>query len=342
MATYENALGRWDFVRDFGADPTYTSDNSALLTSALATMAALGGGTLYVPAGRYKFSGALQNTGTDNAQVLIPTVADNTNQVAILIKGALPAPTAFNFTGSYPVQTTGYSTFESTMTGKSGTACFLGAADHGSTFQANNLTLRFENMIFAAPANPTFTMLDLRFQYGDGDIFKSVLVRADSVDLTNMTQPTATNSYGVKMPGNNQSAWTNIHGLTVFGYYCGALWGENITGTGFRVWGCHTGIECVYTYHGSYMTDIGIYWCPYGIYGGAGDIGGPLSIQHWDIEHANGGGAAWQNCVADIYDPANYLHGKVYEYLSIEGNGGGNLHIFTKSGGTGFTCTELM
>jgi hypothetical protein len=334
----------WDFVLDFDADPTYTNDNCAALQLAVNTITAQGGGTLYSPPGHYKFSAAPQNAGTDNAQVVLPQVNASGSQVSICIIGAVPAPSQFFFTGTNPPPSTGYTVWETTLTGQSGTASFIGGkANTNNPNNQNGLSIRFANLIIAMPANPTFTCIDISHQFGSVEMFQDVFIYAGTADITQVTEPTNANNYGIKMPGNNGSAQAWVNGLTIFGQHVGCLWGENIYSAGLEIWACFAAIETVFTYHPWCHFHIGIAWCPYGITGGSGGGGTTYGkIYMLDIEHANNQGQSWQNSIADIYDPANYLHLDIAAWLAVSSAVGNDHTLNLSSGCAHVTHTELV
>lgn len=325
-------------ITHFGADPTGVVDSTAALHAAVAALATIGGGVLEIPPGEYQLSGPLQDTSNSNSQIVLPTVALTDPTITITLKGQLAPPT--QFFSDFVLPTTGYVKFKSTLTGKSGTAAIIsGPSASTSTGPQNNVVLNLENLIFEVPPDPTITAVNL--QYQQAGFVRRVLIHCGSVDLNSLVEPTHNNACGIKMPDYNHTPWSQIDGLTVFGYYFGMRGGELVVGDGLRFWGCSRALAVPFAYHPSLIQSLGVYWCPYGIVavGGDGDGTARLRVQMLDIEHANGQGAAWQNCVYDIDDSGNKLYGDV-RWTSIA-SAVGNDHTLTVNGASHFASQEI-
>lgn len=339
----------WNFVTDFGGDATGATDMCATLQTALTTIVTAGGGILFFPAGTYLFSGALQNTGTDNAQVYVPHVTNAQSQVTISLQGALPVPNAFQPDGNegnpgqpLALPVGGYTIFKPTLTGQSGTAAFFGGSASDTTYgvRINNVQVVVNNIITHMPSNPTYTAWDLSNQQaGTGEM--NLLGHCGAVDLSYVTQPTHSNAYFMKFPQNNRSAGTRTMGrMDAFGFYIGYQIGENGHHDLLNAWGCIANSEVPFFHHSAQVARMGVYWCTYGV-SSTGAGARVLLIGNYDAEHANSGGghgAAWQDTIADVLDAGNLIYGNV-RWWNIQTFVGVD-HSFVKSGGTHVVATE--
>lgn len=335
MATYENALGRYDFVRDFAGDATGATDNSAKLTSALSTLVTAGGGRLYFPPGTYKFSGALQDTSSANAQVLLPTIANSGSpatgqQITIVMEGCLPPPSS----GESSVIPTGpgYTIFKSTLTGGSGTAAFVS----GPHATRNNLHLEFRNIIVQLPANPS--LIGLNFGWQQDVIVENVMIHCGAVKFADVTQPTNSNAIGLVLPQNNYSANVKCSNVMIWGMYEGLRLGELLTmGDRIGLCSCAIGMRVDFSYHPNIIHSMSLLECPIGIQSISSSTTS-LVIHSLDIENANGQYQSWQDAVYHVDDSSNRITGKV-SWHAVDAAVGVS-HTFTKNGGTGFVATE--
>ena len=339
IAHLPDILPGWYNVKENGLAGNGSTDDTAALQSLINFVITAGGGTLYFPAGTYLIGGALTDTGLSNCQVKIPYVALNASQVTINFVGASRPPMQYDPGNGCVPPVAGYSIIKSTLTGAAGGA-MLNAKSSG-TFNQTNVQCNFKNLVFANPANPTFTCLDLtNTQAGE---ISGVLIHAGTVSINLITQPTTSTSFGLKVPPVNQSPCQRNTDISVFGFYVGMQSGELSVSTGIRFWGCIHAIEMPFAYHPQMILDIGVYGCPYGMYF-TGTAAAPdgvgknyFRVLMWDNEHETA--AAWQTNVADVYDPNNVGYGDI-TWLSIAG-GVGVDHIFIKNGGTNITATEI-
>lgn len=337
-------LSGWYNVKANGLVGDGSTDDTAALQTLINAVGVAGGGTIYFPPGVYVIGGALQSTGAENAQLKLPSINATAEAITIEFVGHA-RPCAQFFTSSTTIPTgANYSIIKSTLTGASGTAAVIaGIAPGGSLW--NGVIANFRNLIFQVPSNPTFTVLNLSEEIGS--VIENVLIHPGTVDLDNLTQPTHSNSYGIKLPPVNHSARMKVDGVVIFGLYTGLRTGELCDADGITIWGCYRGVEVQFAYHPNKFGFLGIYWCAYGIVpsgvgttGLGGDDGTAyLEIECLDLEHANGSGAGWQDVVADLYDPTNLLFGTIH-WIAIEG-GVGNNHEFTQSGGANITLAEI-
>jgi len=320
---------------DFGLTGNGTTDDTAAFQALIDTLAAAGGGTIYFPPGDYLIAGVLQDTSGANAQIVLPSILD-TGAAAVVISlvGALSPPTQFFGDPSIlPSGVKGFSVIKTTLTGGTGTASVIaGKVPAGSTI-FNNVVVNTRDLIFQGVPNPTFRMLNL--ESTTGCYIERTLIHAGRLGQ-NISQPLHDNSYGIILPPVSHSARSKVDGLQVWGYYWGIRSGELTDGSA-SVWSCTQGIELRFAYHPSIFTMLGLYGCANGIV--CDDPTGPvyLRVLLCDIEHSNNG--SYQDGAADVYDPANVIHGDM-KWLAVK-SGVGNIHTLVKTGGTNFITSEL-
>lgn len=176
--TLLSLLGWYDAKVDGGCHGDGATDDTVHLQTLINTATANGtkSATIYFPPGTYLIGGALQDTGARNAQVLLPNVSFNTQQVVLRFVGAVPPPTYGTATASTPMAGDYFSIIKSTLAGASGTAaCF--AASQWSAGPTSNLVVCLRNLICEAPTNPTFTFWNLAGTIGSPEIADNIIYR---------------------------------------------------------------------------------------------------------------------------------------------------------------------
>lgn len=335
-------LGEYDALQ-YGLVCDGSTDDSAAFQALINLVVAAGGGTILFPEGQTVIAGALQDTGNGNAQICFPAVALTAQTVTVTLKGRRPPPTQFP-SGSI-VPRVGYSTIKSTLTGASGTAaCISGTYITASPFgNQTNIQLNLENLIFEAPVNPTFTMINcLNFQ--GFDFWRNILIHTGSVDLIAPPQPTHTNSYAFKVPEVNHTCFNFLQNVMVHHFYWGGRLAECNTVIGYRSYACFKSLEIAGSYHTSIITDYGCYWGPYGIVatGGPADGMGRIRVllAGHEMAYTPAGAASWQLQVNMVDDASNFLRGDMV-YQVVQGGVGESNSSFVKNGGAKFLTTPL-
>lgn len=337
----------WDFVVDFGADPTGATDCGDAWDAAVAAITANGAGTLYVPAGIYLVSRPLQDTGTDgaNAQLPLPYPGDITDSdptpvdiepVTMRVVGASMVPGLVGWPANKP--TNGYSIFKSTLTGGSGNASVFGSKKLTVT-----IMMTFENIIVEMPLNPSLTGIDAQWFPA---IIRDVMVYAGQYAYTGYytggysptapaVEPTHSNQVGIKMSGNNKCDWARCY-ATVYGCYTGIKQGEALVGGRAGIRNCIVGVEMAAAYHGNQWDRLSISQVQTPIKGtGACTV----VINMVDFEDGAGASGAWINPTYQIDDPSNLITGDV-KWLRVIPNVGAE-HSIDVNGGSNINLTEI-
>lgn len=242
----------WYDVTVYGADPTFTSDATSAIQSAINACVSAGGGVVYFPKGRYKIAGALYTSDNANSQLYIPLVAAPSGSTPSMISIKLlgEAPPAFFTEG---VEGTGRNIngviLESTLlTGSGSVPSVLGTpwASAGVTGNRNYIKVEIENMIVRTATKSGGT--DVVGELSGIDFFnlcafnaKNLKVDVSSV-VTEMEEPT-NETYGIRWPyKNNKSELYNEGIVFIEGYKYGAQPGEHSTFTNLIVVCCTHGL----------------------------------------------------------------------------------------------------
>jgi hypothetical protein len=315
----------------YGALVDGTTDDTGAWQDAIDAAAAAGGGIVTSSVnGVSVIAGALQDTGGANAQLLLPAVhVTSGEQVSITIRGVVPAPTDISVIGSV-VLPVSHLVLKSTLA--SGTGAVIGAkGPSGSPGDFTNVHLRVENLTVRTVSNPTITGLDLR-RVAMVDV-DGVVVDCGSYNVSGLTQPTSSGSYGIRAPQNNNGAHTVLGRVDVIGFYTGYEFAEHAVGTDVAAWGCKVAAEFDATNHASVFTRFMAIHCERVL-----KFTGVHAVDVWqlDIEHAASG---WMTTDYDLDDASNFGKGFLRWHAVLAGTGDHN--SFTVNGGSGFTTSRV-
>lgn len=315
---------------DYGAAVDGTTNDTAAWQAAITACAAAGGGVVTSSlAGVSVIGGALQSTGTANAQIILPDVHMlDAKQIGVTIRGPLEQSSVVSVVGAAQVPTSGL-VLKSTLA--SGTGAVFGAYGSGTSYL--NFTfvhLRMENLTVRTVTNPTITALDLRRV--DSCTLENVIVDTGQYDTT-LTEPTTSTSFGVRLPKNNNGAHIRADGLHVYGFYNGIEFSEHAELKSVSVGACNTGMVALAANHSSRIGRVLVGYCKYGLrFTGAH----ALDIDQWATEHA---GSGWYQTTYDVDDASSFGKGFVRWWSVLQGVGAHN--SFTKNGGTGVTTSRM-
>lgn len=325
-----NELG-WFDVTTFGAVGDGRKDDTAAIQRCIDAAADAGGGVVFLPAGVYVIGGALRDTSGSNCQLRLPAVdyVDG-KQMSLVFYGETPPPPVFSVIGDTPVPD-GHTVLKSSLTAGSGGSLLGGHGPAGTFGGFTNLMLRMENITLRMPANPSHTAADLS-RVAAVDL---VNVSADtgSYFVQGLAEPSTPTAYGIRLPGNNNGAYTRVDAVNVFGFFTGYEIGEHTVGRQITAWGCKQVATVPFAYHASVIERLMGVHCQKGlVYTGVHY----LEVQQFDIEHATSG---WWSTTADIEDPDNLGHGLIRWHVVLAGVGVD--HTFDVTGGANLSLVEI-
>ena len=324
----------WFNVRDYGALGDGVTNDTVAIQAAITACAAAGGGTVYFPAGLYVISGALQDTGAFNGQLLLPNVSHSGDHIVIRFLGPL-RPGFHPVYGDTVPLASGYAVLKSTLTGASGTAAvFSGSNDTGSPSagHGNNLEIYIDDLVCLGPDNPTFTFWNLAACQGGG--VGALQISTPGAFSGSPTQPTNTNAYGIKLPGQYFSNGTPVGSLSVGGFYAGVLAGELDTYDNLVLGPLINGISFTTSFYPTLIKRMQA-TSVQNILVGTGEH--RVDVLQYTAEHSTS--PSWAVTVYDVNDASNYLHGFVRWYNAA--TGGSPDHSFKKNGGAYIGSQEM-
>ncbi len=309
------ASNGWYNVRSYGATGDGTTDDTTYVQAAIDAAIAAGGGVVYFPRGVYKISGALQDTGRSNAQLLLPRINLTAEQITVELCGEFTPPADISVVGAMTLPDN-HSIIKGTLNTGSGTSpCLLGAwGPSGSSGDFSNAHVVLRNLTFRMPSDPVLTAIDL--EHTVCMELDNVIVDTGSYDVAGLAQMTTSTSYGVKLPAINNGAQSVLGTLNILGFYKGIKAGEHAYGHNVNVWGCRQAVEFVAANHPSIFERLGIYHCQRGLVGTGGAH--YVDIHQLNIEHAASG--TWTP-VYDIDDSSSYLKGWCKWHAVLAGTG---------------------
>lgn len=320
----------YDAKIDGGAVGDGITDDTTALQTLINTATANGtrSATIYFPPGTYLIGGALQDTGAGgfNGQIVLPEVASTDTQITIRLIGANRPPIAAH--GPLPDQE--YSVIKSSLTGASGTASCISGGNFTWT-DYNNIEVVIQDLIFIAPNNPTFTMLNMASTQGGA---YSGLIIATVSWTGSPTQPTNSNAYGLKLPGYGCANYTYVDGILIGAFYTGLLQGELAVVRGYCTGYCIVGVEIPNLAHASLIISMQQSGCTYGIKATGTTY---CDILQYDAEHYTA--PPWAVTVYDLDDASDYLHGHIH-WMGVA-VGGALDHLFTVNGAANASYHEI-
>lgn len=305
-------------VKSFGALGDGSTDDTLAIQAAVDFLDGLNrSGTIFFPDGVYKVSGALQDTGNSNAQILLPRRSSSeTSMITVELAGATPAPT-------YAVKRNAGAVIESDLS--SGTGSMIGGKVASGAWPVTGnswCSVSIRNITFRLPADPSNSCLDLTY-YPNVEIRNTqvstdedVISVASNPPTYGITEPTTSSSYGIKLAPVNIPDQVILENVQVYGYYTGIRSGELAHINNTVVIFCKQGVEIPTALHAQKFGRLYISDCGKGLVftGGASYI----DIAQLDLEHSSAS-PAWANMATDIDDPSNLGHGIVRWHISTNG-----------------------
>lgn len=283
-------------LRDYAADPTFTVDSTAAIQQAILDAYNQDIPVIKIPAGRYKIAGPLS---VSNAQLYIPNTSYSASkQKSIRFVGAcVPNLEAQGLIAIDP--TTNGVIFESTIIGTSGSSLLRGeapAAGDGAPWNWNNTNVGFENMCFRTKADTQANpMTALNLDYFSQIIALDNLRIDTNKALLGSFDPSAVNSYGIKMPPVNNHAQFNGGTLLITGFTNGISLEEHACFKSLIVLGCTNAVVLSDGNHGSYIGHLLVECCKNSIKTNGKH---PMFIGCYSSEHNTDGN--WFDFTSDI------------------------------------------
>lgn len=313
------------------------TDNTAALQAWINSVeAAKVNSTLLVPDGIYIFSGALQDGGRRNAQILLPSNDITDPPYSITIKGYhplsyIPWPGVSMPSPKGPI-------FRSTLATGGGTQpSFIGGMGPPGSIVSPDLsfmTLCLENMIFQTVQDPLISCVNLS-RYSVVELAGDVIIMAGTkVGSNDTVQPTHSGSRGLILPPNNSGMVQRGENVNVSNFYTGVAMGELTHIVNLACEMCIYALEFGFAYHITLIDRIVDWWCKNGI--NMTDTH-PFQVRQYDVER--GADAQWFTRVNDIDDAGNKAVADITWWTVKTGIGAQN--VFTVNGGSGIKLRRL-
>ncbi len=345
--TTSKATDTTDFynVEDYGMMGDSTVDISSQLNALIALIGTKHrNSVIYFPKeGPYLISGALQQTGRGNAQILFPSVAINEKYYTITLKGNR-TPT-FSPSAYVQVPLAAGTRLKSTFSGANGAsaAVFGGIGPAGgANFECSYMVPGFENIALQLIPNPQISGINLD-HYTNTYLHNVSVIAGTSSDVLSTTPPTTATSFGIIQPHYSSGVVQKMEGqVNVLGFYNGARIGENAEIEDLGAWSCRVGIVLDSSYGVSNINKVSLGWCKIGMKINAKHH---TEIQIFNVERwvagNNGTPSGWYDFVADIQDVNNVGKGTI-RYITNIANVGASPGTFTiLSGGGTLDIKEL-
>lgn len=323
----------WYNALDNGLAGDGSTDDSAALETLFDTATASGtrSCTIYFPPAHYIFSRALQSTGTLNAQIRLPIVADTDPQITIRLVGAARPPLSVRGPAQDP---SGYTIFESTLTGASGTAAVFSGGQYPAL---TNVSLVVEDMICVYPANPSMTFWNRDACQGGG--LREVLgIAANNwASPGTFTQPTHSNAYFDKSPHYGYSNTSFLEDVVVGNYYTAFLMTDLDVARGIGFGACVVGVEMGTNQHSALIESVNCSATTYPFKATSGPV--LCDVLMASIEHSTS--PAWAVTVYDVDDASDYWYGHFRWFGTTPPPTMAADHSFVINGGSNIKSEEI-
>lgn len=290
------------------------TDNTTALQACIDAVFAAGGGNIQFRLSMYLFAGALRNPTMENSVLTIPDSVYN----GLLIKfSAANEPTnLYNDYDQGPAHATNTTMLYCATVGSGTEPSFispnvLGAASFTHT------SVKFSNLHFRAPVNPSCSMLN--FRMGGGLEIDGCTFDVDWDHFHTFLLPTHAGVSAVIFPETNNSDWCMMSRFAVLGWYYGLITGEHVVLREGRVFNNRTGIlmeegqgTALYSvgfnenvHHIDISPDGYVHIFAYGV-----EFESPLAV----------GGNNLFNPTHVLYDPALHAIGEIRGLMTIPGH----------------------
>jgi len=287
-------------IMDLGAERDTSFNSAPAIRRAIDSVIANKGGIVLIPSGMFRVD-----------SLLLPAYA-GPEQIQIVIQGQEP-PTFLYGTVFYAYT---YPTSGSIIYSRYGspTAAILKALPLSGTFSF--LSTIIDNVDFRSYENPNISGVDLSY---------SPFARVENTSINtwkysvSTAQPT-NGKFGLKMPLNNNGAYSIVNNVQITGYDTAVVAHEHLKMDNAHIYGVKYAIWPANPFgpHSWNIGKLSSAGVRYGIYNtGATN----LKIELWDHENLDsttqaGLGQTWQNTWAHIVDDNNEMHSEITYYIT--------------------------
>ncbi len=249
----------WVNVKDapYNATGNGVADDTAAIQAAINDTWNAGGGTVYLPPGKYLCNGTLDTNSHSILRIpfITYTAAGGTNTPSVELRGAFPVSWWLSGLDSATYQETRIVTTRTDGVAANGDALFACGPFIAGSFPADMFTnmnwsrLTIRNIRFVLPANPTFYGLRL-------DCLSMATVEDCDVATTNVTVQPTHGTVGIRMPASYNYGINFLYRTMVSGFGTGVKTGEHFRSNGCYISRNVTGIEFEGAIHPSFVEGI--------------------------------------------------------------------------------------
>lgn len=310
----------------FGATGDGSTDDTAAIQAAIDWAADQGVAKLFFPEGIYQVT-----------KLTVPAIDTGPIQVIELVGVAQPS-TMFGTIGTVTLSDDG-SIIRSAAIGDA----IIRVLPTAYPFSNVHVVLR--NLNFRSYDNPNIDAVDAGYAQ---QLTCENLVIDTGAYAVQASEPT-NGGRGLITPLNNNGAWTKLMGLSISGYDHAIDVNEHTFIDYVAITACKQAFALEEANHSSKIIRAGVYRCTYGVYvnGGCDVDFDSISFEHLNTGSPVGAGAeyhtagnAWQETIADIYDPTSLGRGRVNWAVTL-GFVGRDDDGFIIDGGRGFLQTRV-
>lgn len=250
-----------------------------------------------------------QDTGTANAQLLVPAIGAIATKpfVTITFRGPVRPAKSYSVvdTGNTNVLSVDGFIIKSTKTASGTTPCMIGVsqaeAGYGTGLNFSLVHLIFENVTLRTSDAAPITALDARH---------AIMITCNGVSVDTGTTSNAISEptgggMGIRSPQELNASWNDYTEVFVQGYKVGIEVTENTHIASAYINYCESGLRFIAATHASWIGRVLLQWNKYHVEFSGGIHN--MTIEQLDFEGYNTGlGTQWYKTVNVVKDPSNY------------------------------------